>query len=128
MSNGRIAQGNGDVEVIPVLVGMSANGTAGQIFSPNKLTAPVGSRVQFQFMGGNHTVTQSNFANPCTPLSTSNSSATGFHSDYIPAMNNQETGQVPTYTVEITDSAPIWAYCAQGRHCQNGMVMVINEK
>ena len=111
-----------------MLVGMSANGTAGQIFSPEKITAPVGSMVQFQFMGGNHTVTQSNFANPCIPLSTSNTSATGFHSDYVPAMNNQETGRVPAYTIMINDTAPIWAYCAQGQHCQNGMALVINEK
>lgn len=111
-----------------MLVGMSANGTAGQIFSPEKVTAPQGSMVQFQFMGGNHTVTQSDFANPCAPLSSSNTSATGFHSDYVPAMDNQEAGQVPTYTIMVNDTAPIWAYCAQGQHCQSGMVMVINEK
>ena len=107
---------------------MSPNGTAGTIFSPDRVVAPVGSMVQFQFMGGNHTVTQSSLADPCVPLSESNSSAPSFHSGYVPAMNNQETGEVPVYTIMINDTKPIWAYCAQGKHCQAGMSMVINEK
>ncbi|MBE3046166.1 cupredoxin domain-containing protein [Candidatus Bathyarchaeota archaeon] len=107
---------------------MSANGTAGTIFSPEKVTAPVGSMVQFQFMGGNHTVTQSSFAEPCAPLSAGNATAAGFHSDYVPAMDVAETGQVPAYTIMINDTAPIWAYCAQAAHCKGGMSMVINEK
>mgnify|MGYP002622331431 FL=1 len=34
---------------------------------------------------------------------------------------------IPTYTIQVNDTKPLWLYCAQGRHCQNGMVMVINE-
>jgi hypothetical protein len=116
------------VEVIPVLVGMSANGTAGTIFSPDKVTAPVGSMVQFQFMGGNHTVTQSTFDQPCTPISAINASAVGINTDFVPAMNAMQSGQIPVYSIMINDTRPIWLYCAQGRHCQNGMTMVINEK
>ncbi|SPO03303.1 uncharacterized protein DNG_05985 [Cephalotrichum gorgonifer] len=124
---GMAAAQNTGVEVIPVLVGMSPNGTAGTFFSPESITAPVGSMVQFQFMGGNHTVTQAAFSNPCQPLSSTNASAVGFHSDFVPAANNAQTGKVPSYTIQIKDTRPIWAYCAQGRHCQSGMVMVINE-
>ncbi|PKS11775.1 hypothetical protein jhhlp_001068 [Lomentospora prolificans] len=115
------------VEVIPVLVGMNANGTAGTFFSPDKVTAPIGSMVQFQFMGGNHTVTQSTFDDACTPISAINASAVGVSTGFVPAMNAMQTGQIPVYSIMINDTRPIWLYCAQGRHCQSGMVMVINE-
>lgn len=115
------------VEVIPVLVGMNANGTAGTFFSPDKVTAPVGSMVQFQFMGGNHTVTQSTFDQPCTPISAINASAVGVSTGFVPAMNAMQSGQIPVYSIMINDTRPLWLYCAQGRHCQSGMVMVINE-
>lgn len=107
---------------------MNANGTAGTFFSPDKVTAPVGSMVQFQFMGGNHTVTQSTFDQPCTPISAINASAVGVNTGYVPAMNAMQSGQIPVYSIMINDTRPIWLYCAQGRHCQSGMVMVINEK
>jgi len=32
----------------------------------------------------------------------------------------------PTYTIQINDTKPIWYYCSQGPHCQEGMVGVIN--
>lgn len=112
---------------IPVIVGMSPNGSAGNFFSPNRVTAAVGDTIQFQFMGGNHTVTQSTFDNPCIPINMVNASVVGFHSGFFPAMNVQQTGQVPAWNLQINDTRPIWMYCAQGRHCQSGMGMVINE-
>ena len=83
--------------------------------------------VQFQFLAGNHTVTQSNFDNPCQPISAF-SNATGFHSGYVPAAASVAAGNIPTYTIMINSTNPIWVYCAQGKHCQAGMSMVINEK
>jgi plastocyanin len=115
-------------KIIPVLVGSNANGTTGTIFSPDKVTAPVGSIVQFQFMGGNHTVTQSTFDRPCVPISSVNSSATGFHSGYVPAAASRSQGNIAVFNIQINDTRPLWLYCAQGRHCQSGMTMVINEK
>jgi plastocyanin len=114
-------------EIIPVRVGMSANGTAGQFFSPERVTAPVGSIVQFQFMGGNHTATQSAFDGPCIPVSTFNQSVVGFYSGFVPAANSMAQGNVPIFNVLVNATNPLWVYCSQGRHCQNGMVMVINE-
>jgi hypothetical protein len=37
-------------------------------------------------------------------------------------------GMTSTYTVNVTSTTPIWVYCAQGKHCEAGMVMVVNEK
>ncbi|KAK4121851.1 hypothetical protein N657DRAFT_576970 [Parathielavia appendiculata] len=95
-------------------------------YSPDKLVAQPGEFVQFQFLAGNHTVTQSTFDKPCQPISL-NSNVTGFHSGFLPAAASASMGMVPTYTIQINNTNPLWLYCAQGRHCQQGMVMVINE-
>ena len=95
-------------------------------FSPSRLTVAPGEFVQFQFHAGNHTVTQSTFAQPCQPIAM-HSNVTGFHSGFLPVSASLEAGMIPTYTIQVNDTKPLWLYCAQGRHCQNGMVMVINE-
>jgi plastocyanin len=105
-----------------VTVGMNST----QTFSPNNLKVNPGEFVQFQFAAGNHTVTQSTFDAPCQPVSM-HSNLTGFHSGFQPATASLSMGMIPTYTIQVNSTAPIWVYCAQGRHCENGMVMVINE-
>ena len=32
----------------------------------------------------------------------------------------------PTYTIQVNDTAPIWAYCRQVSHCGQGMVFAAN--
>ena len=41
-------------------------------FSPNTLIANAGDKVTFRFTSKNHTVTQSTFASPCSPLAETN--------------------------------------------------------
>jgi hypothetical protein len=106
---------------------MSPNGSAGNFFSPNSVTAAVGDTIQFQFMGGNHTVTQSTFDNPCIPISMVNTSVVGFHSGFFPTQQAAGQSMVLAWNLLINDTRPMWLYCAQGRHCQSGMGMVINE-
>jgi plastocyanin len=105
-------------------VAVAMNGSL--TFSPNKLVAQPGEFVQFQFHAGNHTVTQSTFDQPCQPIGQT-SNVTGFHSGFLPAAASAEMGMLPTYTIQINSTGPLWLYCAQGKHCGNGMVMVINE-
>jgi plastocyanin len=101
----------------------NANGTLA--FSPNSITAAVGEMVQFQFAPANHTVTQSTFDQPCQPIAL-NSNVTGIYSGFMPvAASATET---PTYTIMINNTTPMWLYCSQAKHCQNGMTMVINVK
>lgn len=114
--------GSGQVRTVSVIVGR--NGTT---FQPNNIRAAVGDAVQFQFMGGNHTVTQSTFDNPCSPINNFVKNVTGVHSGYVPFAASAAMGQVPVYTIMINNTNPMWLYCAQAKHCQNGMVMVINE-
>lgn len=112
-----------DVQVVSVA---STNNTLK--FFPDKINAPVGSMVQFQFRGGNHSVVQSTFDNPCIPIQNVNTSAKGVYSGYQPVAASTAQGQIPVFTVEVKSATPMWLYCSQGKHCQNGMVMVINEK
>jgi plastocyanin len=108
------------VTVHVVKVG-NANGSL--TFSPNDMTAKAGEMVQFQFAPNNHTVTQSTFDQPCQPIS-KNSNVTGIFSGFMPVSASSTT--TPTYTIMINNTNPLWLYCSQGKHCQNGMSMVIN--
>ncbi|KAH6680249.1 Cupredoxin [Halenospora varia] len=99
----------------------SANGSL--VFAPNEVKAVVGDMVQFQFAPNNHTVTQSTFDAPCQPIAM-NSNVTGIYSGFMPVSAASTT--TPTYTIMVNNTTPMWLYCSQGKHCQNGMVMVIN--
>ena len=116
-----------NVQVVYVGVNPSTNETKLSYF-PEKVTAEPGSMVQFQFLAGKHTITQSNFDNPCVPLGNVNSSAQGIFSGAMDVAASQALGVVPTYTVMINDTKPLWLYCTTGPHCASGMSMVINEK
>jgi plastocyanin len=95
-------------------------------YSPSDIKANVGDMVQFQFAPANHTVTQSTFDNPCTPISNIMKNVTGIYSGFMPVKATDTT--TPTYTIMVNSTTPMWLYCSQASHCQAGMVMVINVK
>lgn len=103
----------------------SPNGTL--TFSPENIKAEVGEMIQFQFRGGNHSVVQSTFDNPCSPIS-DHTNQTGIFSGYQLVKASEASGMIPTYTIMVKAKTPMWLYCSQGKHCQAGMVMVVNEK
>lgn len=92
------------------------------VFNPANVTASNGSFVTFYFPNSplTHSVTQSSFAQPCTPLaanSTANTPA-GFDSGLTKAVQ---------FTIQIVDATkPIWFHCKQVTHCGQGMVGSIN--
>ncbi|KAI0451806.1 hypothetical protein F5B21DRAFT_362565 [Xylaria acuta] len=96
-------------------------------FSPDNLKADVGDMIQFQFLAGNHSVVQSNFDNPCTPIQQHVTDTKGMFSGYMDVAASAATGMIPVYSMEVTTDKPLWLYCSQGKHCQAGMVMVVNE-
>lgn len=102
-------------------------GNGGTTFQPEKVTANPGDMVQFQFVGGNHTATQSTFAQPCQPIGMNSPNVTGFHSGFQPAAASQAQGQTSVFSIMVNNTTPLWVYCAQGQHCEGGMSMVINE-
>lgn len=109
-------------------------------FTPNSLTEPKGTVVQFSFNPAvsldntnfsqlhvqelnhfypqNHSVVQSSFDKPCVPLE-----GGGFSSGFIPT---QVRPSGALFNIKVTDDKPIWFYCGQGRHCQSGMVGSVN--
>ncbi|KAJ7349148.1 hypothetical protein DFH08DRAFT_743009 [Mycena albidolilacea] len=100
-------------------------GTAGNIYTPSNITAQPGDTVTFQFHQKNHTVTASSFQDPCRALSlTSTSGQLGFDSGFMAVSPNAT--DFPTYTIQINDTQPIWAYCRQAGHCGTGMVFSVN--
>ncbi|KAI5899553.1 uncharacterized protein SCHCODRAFT_01065770, partial [Schizophyllum commune H4-8] len=98
-------------------------GANGLTFEPNNITGAVaGDTVEFLFYPKNHTVTQSTFAAPCSPMT---SPAAGVDSGFLPVQ--ADATERPAWSFTIQDaSAPLWFYCAQGQHCAEGMVFAVN--
>ncbi|MCJ1302301.1 hypothetical protein MMC08_005104 [Hypocenomyce scalaris] len=92
-------------------------------YEPNNIQAEAGTMVQFQFYPKNHSVVQSTFDQPCQPINNIQSNVTGFFSGFMPVA---EGAEMPTYTIMVNNTSPIWFYCSQAKHCQSGMVGVIN--
>jgi plastocyanin len=123
-----LAQNNGtsSSNVVTIQVGATA-ATQGGIFQfiPNSVTASNGTVINFQFSGmpGNHSISQSTFAAPCTPMEG------GFDSGWVllPTAGEQP---IPQWNLTITDdSKPIWFFCKQlipQPHCPSGMVGAVN--
>ncbi|KAK0447387.1 uncharacterized protein EV420DRAFT_871740 [Desarmillaria tabescens] len=109
-----------------IQVGGTATETGGIFqFIPPNITATEGDVVTFNFSGapGNHSITQSNLANPCTPLSG------GFDSGWV-FISGPGLSPTPQWNLTVTNaSTPIWFYCKQlvpSPHCEVGMVGAIN--
>jgi len=98
---------------------VTVGGTGIIAYTPNQVTANVGDTVVFEFHQKNHTVTQSTLASPCSPL------ANGFDSGFVPVPANQ-TSQFTRAVFTVQDTNPVWAYCRQEGHCEQGMVFAIN--
>jgi hypothetical protein len=110
---------------ITVFVGASQNGTVGLKIDPQQIVAQQGDIVNFEFRGGNHTITQSSLANPCAWQFNTATQKNGFNSGFVPF--NATSGQVGVYSLEITQTAsPIWLFCGRPPHCKSGMYAAIN--
>lgn len=89
------------------------------VFSPSSVSASIGDTILFLFESGNHSLTQSTFDKPCSPLSN------GFDSGYEPNVDNQVT-PTPNYTISVTSTGSQWFYSKQGSECKSGMVFALN--
>ncbi|KAF8590466.1 hypothetical protein K439DRAFT_1381845 [Ramaria rubella] len=92
-------------------------------YNPPSVSAAVGDTVTFTFQQKNHTITQSSFTNPCTPLDV------GFDSGFQPVSVNNTSGPFPAATLTIQNTDPIWIFCRQtnpSSHCAAGMVFAVN--
>jgi len=105
-----------------VMVGLNQSLT----YNPSNITAAAGDIVTFVFASKNHTVTQSTFAAPCTQLTntTVTPNIVGISSGFVPVANGST--DLPTWSFSVTDTTPLWFFCLQANHCQQGMVFSIN--
>ncbi|RWA13241.1 hypothetical protein EKO27_g1865 [Xylaria grammica] len=87
------------------------------MFNPNNVTELVGTVVEFSYNPANHSIVQSSFDKPCQPIEREGG---GFIAPFVPT---QQTPSGVTFEVTLTNSDPIWFYCAQTKksHCQSGM-------
>jgi len=108
------------VQVTAVDHNVTVGGSAGNIFTPEFVTAQPGDTVIFTFRQKNHTVTQSTFATPCQRLDQ------GFDSGFVPVPPENTDGPFTAAQLVVRDDQPIWAYCGQANHCQQGMVFAVN--
>src|SRR6266849_2688938 len=83
-------------------------GSSGLAFDPPSVNATTGDIIQFVFYPKNHTVTQSTFAAPCSPMSG------GADSGFNPTTANATN--VPSYSVTVNNTQPLWFYCKQTRY------------
>jgi len=98
---------------------VTVGGTGIIAYNPNQVTAAVGDTVTFTFMQKNHTATQSTLQNPCQPV------AGGFDSGFIPVAD-ATVANFPNAVFTVETLNPVWVYCRQTGHCQQGMVFAIN--
>jgi len=97
-------------------------GQGGTIFTPSTVAAKVGDVILFKFVAGNHSVTQAPFAHPCIQAWLDDDKTPGIDTGFV-ASNGSNT---PVVQVRIDSTLPTWLFCQQGKHCNSGMVMVIN--
>jgi plastocyanin len=108
------------VQVTAAQFNVTVGGSGGLLFTPEFVTAQPGDVVTFTFQQKNHTVTQSTFAGPCQR------SAGGFDTGFIPVSADNVNGPFPTAQLLVKTADPIWVYCRQAGHCQQGMVFAVN--
>ncbi|KAG8857343.1 hypothetical protein FRB96_005830 [Tulasnella sp. 330] len=94
-------------------------GDGGELaFNPNQVTAAPGDIVNFEFHPINHTLTQSTFATPCSPM------AGGVDSGFQPVSATDTS--FPVFSFQVMQATPLWFFCAQTGHCAKGMVFALN--
>lgn len=97
-------------------------GDAGKlVFSPSSLNASVGSVIAFNFLGSNHSLTQSELFNPCQ-------SNGGFDTGFKQFNPTNVSGRF-VVEIEVVSGHPKWYFCAQNvrkSHCEAGMVFSLN--
>ncbi|KAG9012067.1 hypothetical protein FRB93_002210 [Tulasnella sp. JGI-2019a] len=88
---------------------VTVGGSAGLVYTPPFVNAAINDTVHFTFNAKNHTVTQSSFDAPCSPL-----------------LGGVNTGLFPTFDILVQNTEPFWIHCEQTGHCPMGMVFAIN--
>jgi len=103
-------------------VGKDENtGKNGIGFDPSSIRPAPGDTITFEFHAGTHSVIQTSFQNPCTPLSG------GFNSGDITVPDGTPVDQTgPRQSFQVVDSSPLWFYDGAPNQCGLGGVFSAN--
>ncbi|KAI5844921.1 Cupredoxin, partial [Tricharina praecox] len=85
-------------------------------YTPPEIHAKKGDKIIFEFLQLNHTLTESDFDDPCKNNG-------GFDTGFVP---NFENKRGITRELVVKDDKPQWFYCRQANHCPQGMVFALN--
>lgn len=102
-------------------VDVGLNGTLE--YNPPFVMAQPRDKIVFKFHPKNHTATQSAFDSPCKPIINADGTPT-LDSGFMPVAAN--SSDVPTWTITVNDTKPLWFFCGQTGHCGKGMVFAVN--
>jgi len=97
-------------KLIWVLLQVQVGGANIFAYTPAFVFAHPGDTIHFEFLQANHTLTQSSFHKPCTPL------PGGIDSGFKPNFKGERGLQVFKLKVPARKD-PLWFYCQQGNHC-----------
>ncbi|KIL64606.1 hypothetical protein M378DRAFT_126435 [Amanita muscaria Koide BX008] len=97
-------------------------GQKGLGFDPSDINPVVGDIVSFTFASGTHSVVQSTFDHPCTPINGGYNSGSHTVDANIPL--NDTT--LPVGQLYINDTIPQWFFDQASGQCQQGAVMAVN--
>ncbi|KDQ20387.1 hypothetical protein BOTBODRAFT_141985 [Botryobasidium botryosum FD-172 SS1] len=104
-------------------VGKDENtGNNGLGFDPSSIRPVAGDTIVFEFHAGTHSVIQSTFDKPCTPLSG------GFQSGdvTVPDGTSVDATGLPTKTFNVIDASSLWFYDGAPGQCVLGGVLSVN--
>ncbi|KAK7435911.1 hypothetical protein VKT23_015753 [Stygiomarasmius scandens] len=109
--------------VFTVGVGKDENtGHKGIGFDPSVIYPVVGDEIVFEFRSGQHSVVQSSYDNPCAP--SNGGFDTGVQS--VPDSTPVDADGLPTVTLSVTDTQPMWFFDQAGGECQQGGILAVN--
>ncbi|KAJ8075042.1 hypothetical protein PM082_019369 [Marasmius tenuissimus] len=97
-------------------------GRKGVGFDPSVIIPVKDDQIVFEFRSGSHSVVESTFGRPCTP------EPGGFDSGMktVPDNFDVDAPGLPTVTLVVKDSQPIWLFDQAGGTCNQGGVFAVN--
>jgi plastocyanin len=104
-------------QIVDVVVGAQGK----LAFNPESVTVLPGTLLRFDFLGRNHTLTQSSLEHPCL-------NSSGFDSGFN-QFNPQNLSSRFAVELRVQSADPQWFFCAQNlprSHCAAGMVFSLN--
>ncbi|EMD32920.1 hypothetical protein CERSUDRAFT_35825, partial [Gelatoporia subvermispora B] len=109
---------------IIITVGGNTTTNGSLVFQPQEVHAVLGDTVIFNFTLGNHTATESSFAQPCIPVNESNTPMNGFDSNFRLAGNGSSPSILSVPILPQNVNTTFWFYDVNT--CGEGGVGVIN--